>query len=281
MAVTPPRGEAIHAATIEVAGLETCVWVLPATGPARELPIVLLHGMADDGRCQAALAVSLSSAGFDVFMPDAPGHGHSALGNSFTPSDRAESLIGVLKHFCRERALLIGHSMGGETAIDVAAMRPDLVRGVIAEEPVLDIGAPNDAWAGDSSSVRDWIVGLQQGTHADRMAWVRKDGPSWREAEYEPWAESKSLTNIEIFGPGSSWLTTEWSDVARRLSVPTIIVRGTTRDRAQYQEQVDAFMRLVPHAIELAIEPAGHCVRRDQPERFAAATLAFAARLSV
>ena len=70
-----------------------------------------------------------------AYVPDLPGHGLS----SWTPVhyrlfDYADDIASFLEHVVREPAILLGHSLGGEIAMIVAALNPALVSAVINED---------------------------------------------------------------------------------------------------------------------------------------------------
>src|SRR5215211_2564853 len=89
-------------------------------------PIVLLHGFSDSGECWYPLVPHLAGRG-SMALPDARGHGHSGVPDE--PVDM-EALAGdaaaVVRSLGRP-AILIGHSMGADTAAYLAARQPDLV----------------------------------------------------------------------------------------------------------------------------------------------------------
>jgi len=261
---------------IVVDNLSVRVWEQQASHQARPATVVFLHGMTDDGRCLTALAERLSAVGYRVLLPDAPGHGHSQLPPTFTVALRAAQTISAIEQLGEGSVVLGGHSLGAETAAVVAAQRPDLVRGLVLEEPYIHFGQPENS---NNDEVRQWISGLQATDQAGRIAWARDDGPRWDDIELEPWATSKSLVNIELFDLPSDYLA-DWSDVARALTVPTLLVRGTSDGSIVDTSAAQRFLDLAPHAVALAVPETGHCVRRDNPVAFDSAMLGFLAGLN-
>lgn len=80
------------------------------------------------------------SGRFHIVASDARGHGFSRLP---TPDGFAagwacfrDDLIGLLDGLAAGPAILAGHSMGGVMSLMAAAMRPDLVAGLVLVEPV-------------------------------------------------------------------------------------------------------------------------------------------------
>ncbi len=90
-------------------------------------PFVILHGflgMSDNWKTHGN---NLSEHGFEVHLVDQRNHGRSFWSNTFN----YETLANDLKHYCEVHDLkdiiLLGHSMGGKTAMLFAAQYPELV----------------------------------------------------------------------------------------------------------------------------------------------------------
>jgi len=109
--------------------------------------VVMLHGLFGSARNLATLAESLRAEA-QVFAYDARNHGRSP----HTKTHTLEDLVSDLEDFVRtqniERPILLGHSMGGLTAMAYARKKPEAVRAMI----VLDI-APRSYEPGHSSEI--------------------------------------------------------------------------------------------------------------------------------
>jgi 3-oxoadipate enol-lactonase len=90
-------------------------------------PIVLLHGGAVDHRMWAAQLGAFP--GRRVIAPDARGHGWSRSPN--TSHRLCDDVVALLDALDIDKAVLVGLSMGGGTAVDVALEYPDRVAGVV------------------------------------------------------------------------------------------------------------------------------------------------------
>ena len=90
--------------------------------------MVFLHGIGLTGAMYADLLGGLPQFGFMAVAPDAAGYGGTApLGDHASFLERARFLDRVLDELGIRRAVLIGHSMGGRSVIELAVMRPDRV----------------------------------------------------------------------------------------------------------------------------------------------------------
>ena len=87
-------------------------------------PVLLVHGLGGDRSTWTPVTDSLS-AGFDVIAPDLPGFGSSApLPDDETPTPRAlaEALAELLDELGIESAHVVGNSLGGWVALELALM---------------------------------------------------------------------------------------------------------------------------------------------------------------
>lgn len=91
------------------------------------VPLVMVHGVIAEGMIYARTLRRLAGAGFKVIAVDSAGHGRtSGLGRRGWTWDAYVDLHDqVLDHLGIERAVLMGHSMGGRVVVDLAARRPE------------------------------------------------------------------------------------------------------------------------------------------------------------
>jgi pimeloyl-ACP methyl ester carboxylesterase/putative sterol carrier protein len=106
-------------------------------GPRDGLPVVLLHGL---GATNASLLPTLWDLAADhrVLAPDLPGHGASAAPfGSYDARFFASWLGDYLDAVGVESAVLLGNSLGGRVALEVALLTPDRVRGLVLLAPAV------------------------------------------------------------------------------------------------------------------------------------------------
>src|SRR5947209_8586918 len=105
------------------------------TGGAGKPPVLLLHGITDNGLCWTRVARSLEES-YDLVMPDARGHGQSdGPAGGFSIDLLAEDAAALIRALELGRPALYGHSMGAITAAALAARHPDLARTLVLEDP--------------------------------------------------------------------------------------------------------------------------------------------------
>src|SRR4051812_48415998 len=102
---------------------------------------VLVHGLLLSQRMHAELAKALAERGNHVITLDLLGHGRSDRPPDmwrYSMTTFGEQVIALLDHLGLEEAVVLGTSLGANTALEAAALGPDRLRGMVVEMPVLD-----------------------------------------------------------------------------------------------------------------------------------------------
>ncbi len=93
--------------------------------------VVLLHGFLEDATMWNQYTKKLAGKSRRVIAVDLPGHGDTdCFGYVHEMSLMADAVHGVLKKERIRRVTLVGHSMGGYTAMAFAEKYPDMVKGI-------------------------------------------------------------------------------------------------------------------------------------------------------
>lgn len=103
--------------------------------------VVLLHGQLMPRRMHQPLARALAAEGLHVVTLDLLGHGRSdrpADPLVYSMTAFGEQVVALLDHLGAPQAVIGGTSLGANVSLEVAALAPDRVRGLIIEMPVLD-----------------------------------------------------------------------------------------------------------------------------------------------
>jgi uncharacterized protein with ATP-grasp and redox domains/pimeloyl-ACP methyl ester carboxylesterase len=271
--------------TERVASMDWASGYVPANGirihyhrTGREKPpLVLLHGITDNGLCWVRLARALE-AHCDLIMVDARGHGHSeAPETGYAPEDHAADVAGLIEGLGLGRPVLIGHSMGAATAAETAARYPERVGGVVLEDPPW-MEMPAMSEEARAAYVAEWRAGIvanSSKTVEELVAHCRRESPTWDEAEWVPWAESKRQVSpqvVEII----AGLRASWQEVARRITCPALLVTGDPERGALVTPQIaQGAAGLLQNGTVVHIPGAGHNIRREQFEAYVGAVRQF------
>jgi len=99
-----------------------------------EPAVMLLHGSTFRSEDWENVFPRLATR-YRVVAYDARGHGKSGRAGSYELRDFAADALRVLREVVKAEAVLIGHSLGALCAIACAAEAPELVRGLVLEDP--------------------------------------------------------------------------------------------------------------------------------------------------
>ncbi len=103
--------------------------------------VVLLHGQLMPRRMHDPLARVLAAEGFHVVTLDLLGHGRSDRPEDpkeYSMTSWGEQVIALLDHLGAETAVVGGTSLGANVSLEVGALAPERVQGLLLEMPVLD-----------------------------------------------------------------------------------------------------------------------------------------------
>ena len=117
---------------VSVPGAEP--WSARGSGPRAAVGVVVVHGFTANALSTRPLGQRLAAAGYSVEVPLLPGHGTSARDLARTRySDwygTAALAVETLARGC-DHVIVVGHSMGGTIALDLAASGTDRLAGVV------------------------------------------------------------------------------------------------------------------------------------------------------
>lgn len=240
-------------------------------------PLLLLHGFTDDGSNWLPVAGTLA-ADYDLIAPDARGHGQSAriADIGFSNEALAEDASGLIAALGLERPAVLGHSMGGFTAMILAARHPQQVGCLLLEDPPLSLPPTPEMEAARPEGMRQWmehVRGLQSMALEDMIAGEQSRSPRWSRAELIPWAESKYRVDLTVFDSRAP--RPQWQSLMAQIQCPVLLLYGNNSGALVDDAIAQEAAALWRSGQVVLIPQAGHCIRRDQPQAFLQAVQAF------
>lgn len=236
-------------------------------------PMILVHGMSDDGLCWTPIAEALSD-GFDVVMPDLRGHGLSeAPDTGYTLDVIADEVAGFITCLGLINPILLGHSLGADVILTLAGAYPSIPRAILLEDPppFWKIKQPTKGDTRAAGSLPGWMAALKDKSYDELFEEVRAANPHWSEAEYEPWVRAKLH-----FSPRISQMAImqhvapmNFPDMIRKVTCPTLFISADPKRGAiSTDADIEYLQTLVPQLKRVHIPGAGHSIRRDQFEMY-------------
>jgi len=239
------------------------------TGGAKP-PLVLAHGVTDDGLCWSSVAAALADD-YDVIMVDARGHGLSdAPLGGYGPIEQSGDLVGLIETLDLKSPIVLGHSMGAMTTLMLAARYPQRPRAIALEDPPpwWDSAFERPFTPDWQAGMRAWITGLQQQSRQALIDGQRREAPHWSDVELETWADSKLRFSLNFFNQLDN-PPLDWAALLPQVKCPVLLITGDPAAGSLVTPQ--AALALKEHVPQLQIAHvagAGHSIRRDQFERY-------------
>lgn len=111
--------------------------------------MILIHGLFGRLENLNMVAKAMSSQ-YKVTSVDVRNHGDSFHSNSMSYADMADDIVTLMKHLSIDSAIVLGHSMGGKIAMELALTYPNVVEKLIVADiaPVSYPPHHNDIIAG-------------------------------------------------------------------------------------------------------------------------------------
>lgn len=220
------------------------VYRVAGAGP----PVVLIHGLGGSGRWWERNVPALAER-FRVYVVDLAGFGESRSAGPGGLGGAVQSLLAWLDRLKLDRVALVGHSMGGRIAAELAAEAPEWVaRLVLVDAPLF----PPVTGPGIRLPVRG-LVGSWRSTTPDFLPLLAAD--TLRADPRMFWRAA-----IEL-------LTTDAEATLPLIQVPALLVWGE-RDTLVPAVIGERARRLLPRAEFVVIAQAGHNPMWERADAF-------------
>lgn len=241
----------------------------PAHDAPQLPPVLLLHGVTDSGECWPGTVRHLVRSR-DVLALDARGHGGSDVPDEpFTLAALADDAARTVREVLGRPVVVVGHSMGGLTAQELALRHPDLVLGLVLEDPAWGVLDAEHDEGGRPVFLAPGIDAARGRPTAELAAEFRARYPQWSPEESEPWARAQQAVSPRLLEVPHEWTARDWP-VAFDGAAPVVVVAGeeahgslVSDDGARRAADVLAGAVWV-----VRVAGAGHNVRRDDPVTF-------------
>ncbi|KGQ69832.1 acyl-CoA esterase [Chelonobacter oris] len=232
--------------------------------PDRKLPtLVFLHGLFGDMNNLGVLARAYYER-FPILRVDLRNHGHSFHSDQMDYALMAEDVIRLLDWLQLDNIILIGHSMGGKTAMRVASTIPQRVEKLV----VLDI-APISYQEHHHDDVFAALLAVQAARPANRQQakpilsrYIQSEGiQQFMLKSFSAQHEQAFLFNLTALYHCYPELMA-WQPVA--CDVPTLFIKGGKSDYILPQYR-DTILAQFPNATSFTIAQGSHWIHADHP----------------
>ena len=229
-----------------------------------ETALIFIHGWSCDGRYwQNQLSVFAKE--YQVITVDLAGHGHSSFDRSeFSMLSFAQDVKAIIEKENIDKAILIGHSMGGGVIAEAARLMPKRVVGIIGVDTLQNVAEkyPQSAidemvqpFEADFKQATQHFVSsmFPQGADQQLVNWVKEDMSS---------APKKIALNAFRNYLGQ-YVSGEAAVVFKEITVPVVSINGRLWPTAAEENR-----KHIKNYQLFYIEETGHFPMLEKPEEF-------------
>ena len=255
---------------------------------SNDAELVLLHGGAQNAHTWDTVALAL---GRPLLSIDLPGHGHSdwRQDGAYSPMNLADDVAAAVAVHAPHARVVVGMSLGGLTAMELAVRHPALVRSLVMVDITPGVNAAK------TKAITDFVDGPQEfASFDDLLARTKEHNPTRSESSLR-----RGILHNAQAQPDGSWqwrydrgsharardaapatdtaaapddtaaaLSPLWDHFAS-ISCPVTLVRGSLSPVVDDDDVAEA-RRRQPNLAVHVVDGAGHSVQGDRPVELAA-----------
>jgi esterase len=235
-------------------------------------PLLILHGLFGSGGNWRSVARELSAT-HQVLCVDLRNHGASPWADSMPYAEMAGDVLRVIEREGLQQPIVMGHSMGGKTAMALALLHPKAVSRLI----LVDI-APV-AYADRLSPFAEAMRSIDMLAAGSRSEIQQRLATAVPDASVVPFLMQNLVSRNSHFDwrinlAGIAASIHQLSDFPSELrglqfKGPVNVIAGGRSDYVQHADGRD-FQPMFPKTRIDVIDSAGHWVHADEPQRFLA-----------
>src|SRR5690554_3994276 len=235
-------------------------------------PIILLHGLLGMSDNLGSLAKTLADD-YKVISIDAINHGESPHQAVISYDSMADDVLLVMDRLGIEKAAILGHSMGGKTAMQIAINAPDRVSRLIVADiaPVIYPASYHKDLFAAMKAVSKEVINSRK----DADSILEKNGVSTlgvrqfllknlKRNEQGQWVWQCALDNLIANYPAISAAPT----LRNGYQGASLFIKGGASDYVK-DSHLPIIEQTFPQSIVRAIEGASHWLHAEYPQQFA------------
>ena len=249
-------------------------------------PLIILHGLYGSGDNWISIAQVLKDH-FQVYLLDQRNHGKSPHSEEMNYDLLTEDLYAFFKTHNINRAHIVGHSMGGKTAMWFAYKYPELVNRLI----IVDIAPKTYDMSAANSKVHNLIISALKSVEPESASGRKEIEKRLSNRIANVPLRMFLLKNIERNSDGIySWrlninsidnnlfrIMNGFSEITQPIEVPALFMKG---EHSNYISKNDSsrIKQTFPNSELITVPEAGHWLHAQQPELFTKTVLEFLMR---
>jgi esterase len=229
-------------------------------------PVIILHGLFGSGDNWTTFGKKLSEYSFAAYLIDLRNHGHSPWG-AYSYRLMADDVFEFVNDNQLHNPVLLGHSMGGKTAMQFAIQQSKILSALIVADIAPRYYKPHHQLILKALSE----AGLEPKSRKDAETILSKyisdtgtrqfllKNLYWKTPDQLAWRFNLNLLMNEIESTGNE-ITSDMP-----VNIPVLFVKGERSDYILKEDEKTIF-KLFPKAEIEEVKDSGHWIHADQPD---------------
>ena len=226
--------------------------------------LVFIHGLFGDMNNLGVIARAFSD-NYNILRVDLRNHGQSFHSETMNYDVMADDVWQLIDHLQLDKVILIGHSMGGKTAMKMTSLQPQRVEKLV----VIDIAPVANSSAGHDDVFRGLfaVKNAQPQTRQQAKPILESEiaDPSvvqFMLKSFEPTSSEYFRFNLTALFEHYAELM-DWQEVCA--NTPTLFIKGGLSFYIK-EEYTDTILKQFPNATSFTINGCGHWVHAEKPD---------------
>ncbi len=228
------------------------------------IALVFIHGWSCDGRYWQNQTPVFAKE-YQVITVDLAGHGHSSLNRSeFSMLSFANDVKAIIDKEKINKAILVGHSMGGAVIAEAARLMPDKVIGIIGVDTLQNIAERTPQSVIDemanpfevdfNSAAQNFVSSMfVENSDQELVSWVKEDMSS----------APKDVALSAFYNYLGQFVNGEAASVFKDITIPVISINARLWETKPGENR-----KHIKNYKLFYIEESGHFPMLEKPEEF-------------
>lgn len=234
-------------------------------------PLIILHGLFGVSDNWVTHGKKLGTD-FRVIIPDLRNHGRSPHSERFDFPSMEQDILELIEEETDGTAMLMGHSLGGRVAVNLALHHPEMIRKLVIVDISLRKYPPQREHL-DLISAMHGLDLSRLGTRKEVEGELRRRIPSLKLRQFLLknlyWSDRGQLSwrlNLPVISRSLPAIF-DGGGVPGQYTAPTLFIRGEQSDYIREGDLPEIYAKF-PGAIVRTVSGATHWVHADNPGEF-------------
>jgi len=240
-------------------------------------PLIILHGLFGQSDNWNTLARQFADRGFEVYIVDQRNHGLSPHSDEWNYKAMSDDILELIQENKLQHVILLGHSMGGKTAMQFAIQHSEFLdKLIVADMAPRYYPAHHQRVLEGLQAVDFSLIKTRKEVEAVLSEYIPDFGTKqfllknlyWKDNERLDWRFNLKVIANQIENAGEAIS----SDAV--CNTPALFIRG---EKSNYilDDDLDLIMKIFPNSMLETIPEAGHWVHAEKPKEFFDAVVDF------